>query len=248
MQMLFDGYCPESLLKGIKAEMRLNEDDFWESEATGLQVSVFPPFAAVLPWRGASKFRTSSPLASQTVSGLMLVETQIDEGREFLPDEQRSLGDDWDLEAYILRVYPNKAEFEAAKIKLDDPLFVGQSQRLEDIPKPAMAELVSLFESIKPVSEGQSIMGQEAFRALHKRLYGLNIVFNFDWMDWKKGQRAAWNPETDYSNASLLELSMYLTVIFRSDRFNEGTIDECYRNGTLKKIFDRLKQLISITV
>lgn len=48
MEIYFDGYCPESLLKGEHVEMRLNADDFWESEATGLQMTVFPPFARIL--------------------------------------------------------------------------------------------------------------------------------------------------------------------------------------------------------
>lgn len=43
----FNGYCPESTLKGEQVEMRLNEMDFWESEKTGLQMTVFAPFATV---------------------------------------------------------------------------------------------------------------------------------------------------------------------------------------------------------
>lgn len=34
----FDGYCPESNLKGKKIEMKLNEMDFRESEKTGLKI------------------------------------------------------------------------------------------------------------------------------------------------------------------------------------------------------------------
>ena len=47
----FDGYCPESKLKGEQVEMRLNKMDFWESEKTGLQITTFPPYAAILQWR-----------------------------------------------------------------------------------------------------------------------------------------------------------------------------------------------------
>lgn len=49
IQLFFDGYCPESLMEGKRVEMRLNDDDFWESEATGLQMTIFPPYAAILP-------------------------------------------------------------------------------------------------------------------------------------------------------------------------------------------------------
>lgn len=66
MEIYFDGYFPESLLKGNQVEMRLNENDFWESEATGLQIAVFPVYATILQWRGKGKFRQSSDLASNS--------------------------------------------------------------------------------------------------------------------------------------------------------------------------------------
>ncbi|MHB1177260.1 MAG: hypothetical protein ACYCZO_02905 [Daejeonella sp.] len=39
----FDGYCPESRLKGRKVRMRLNSYDFFESEETGLQIAICYP-------------------------------------------------------------------------------------------------------------------------------------------------------------------------------------------------------------
>ena len=54
----FDGYCPESKLKGELAKIRLNDSDFWESEKTGLQLTIFPPYAAdtVNYWPAYCKF------------------------------------------------------------------------------------------------------------------------------------------------------------------------------------------------
>ena len=51
-QIYLNSYCPEGMLKGKKVEMKLNEDDFWESLETHLQMTVFPPFATILRWRG----------------------------------------------------------------------------------------------------------------------------------------------------------------------------------------------------
>lgn len=105
MGLFFDGYCPESVLKGKQVEMRLNEDDFWESEATGLQVAVFPPFATILRWRGKGKFRQSSDVALNTFTGLLITEAQLEDGQEILPDEGKIITNDFDLEWYLDSVY-----------------------------------------------------------------------------------------------------------------------------------------------
>lgn len=97
----FDGYCPESKLKGEVVEMRLNEMDFWESEKTGLQVTIFPPFAAILRHRGKGKFRKSSNVASEKNTGLLLTKTQQENSYEIFPDEKEVFDDSWDLAEFI---------------------------------------------------------------------------------------------------------------------------------------------------
>jgi hypothetical protein len=51
---LFDGYCPECSLEGEKVRMRLNANDFFESEKTGLQIAISYPrvHAEILKFRG----------------------------------------------------------------------------------------------------------------------------------------------------------------------------------------------------
>jgi hypothetical protein len=78
------------------------------------------------------------------------------------------------------------------------------------------------------------------FQKLHHGLYTHKIVFSFNWMKWHVGGKNLNNQSFDYSNCSLLEISMYLTTIFRGDRFNSGLINEFYKNGTLTKIFNAL--------
>jgi hypothetical protein len=55
--------------------------------------------------------------------------------------------------------------------------------------------------------------------------------------------KALHNPNADFSVCSLLQLSMYLTLIFRSDRFSDGTIQQCLGNGVPDKIMTKLEQL-----
>lgn len=115
IEIYFDGYCPESLLKGKQVEMKLNEDDFWESEETGLQITVFPPYANILRWRGKGKFRQSSDIASDVLTGLVMTEPQKDEGKEIFPDEKKVIKSVFDLQSHLDEIYKSKEEFEAAK-------------------------------------------------------------------------------------------------------------------------------------
>ena len=102
IEIYFDGYCPESLLKGTQVEMKLNKDDFWESLETGLQMTVFPPYAAILRWRGKGKFRESSnEIASDELVGLVLTEAKTEEGKEIFPDQEKIIHNKVELEQYL---------------------------------------------------------------------------------------------------------------------------------------------------
>lgn len=241
MELYFDGYCPESLLKGKQVEMRLNEDDFWESEATGLQVAVFPPFATILRWRGRGKLRQSPVVASNSFSGLLITETQLEDGKEILPDEGKIITNDFDLEWYLDTIYASKEEFDAAKFNPHDPVFEKQRQYIRSISKEEIQTLVQLFDSLKEEANQDEFYNKESFEQLHKKLYDLKLIFDFRWMAWHEGWKNINHSNFDFSNCSLLDISMYLTAIFREDGFSEGTIKKYFKNGTLDKIFNRLQ-------
>lgn len=241
MEIYFDGYCPESLLKGRQVEMRLNEDDFWESEATGLQMTVFPPFATILRWRGKGKFRQSSEVASNSLVGLVMTAAQTEEGKEIFPNEERIIHNQFDLERYLDEIYDSKEQFEAAKFDPDHKVFSEQTHYLNTIPKKEFQKLVELSDALKERAYDGNIMDSKPFQQLHKMLYDLKLIFNFKWMDWQKGRKNINYDSFDFSDCSLLELSMYLTVIFRAERFCDGTIEANFDSGTLYKIFDALR-------
>lgn len=56
---IWNGYCPESWAKGTVVRMRLNDLDFYESEATGLQIALSYPGvqATIITWRGTGKYK-----------------------------------------------------------------------------------------------------------------------------------------------------------------------------------------------
>lgn len=69
----WNGYCPESLLIGKKVRMRLNQNDFFESEETGLQICVIPGVQAIiLNFRGKGKFRTTITYGDEVEGGEIL--------------------------------------------------------------------------------------------------------------------------------------------------------------------------------
>lgn|SRR5690348_1071305 len=241
MELYFDGYCPESLLKGKQVEMRLNEDDFWESEATGLQMTVFPPFATILRWRGKGKFRQSSDVASNSLVGLVMTEAQKDDGKETFPDKKNIIKNNFDLEWYLDEVYKSKEEFDAAKFNPNDPVFNEQESYLNTIPKHEFQKLVRFFDDVKKQGYGDKFMSSDIFNELHKMLYDMKLIFDFKWMAWHEGWKNINDKNYDFSSCSLLDTSMYLTAIFRADRFSDGTLEQNFRNGTLDKIFNTLR-------
>lgn len=100
-QMFFDGHCPESYLDGKVVEMKLNNDDFWESLETGLQIAISQPFATILNWRGNGDLRRSSKNCSNIHSGLVYCEPLLDEDHNFLPNVTKPLLTQRSLDGYI---------------------------------------------------------------------------------------------------------------------------------------------------
>jgi len=234
-QIYFDGYCPESMLKGEKVEMRLNEMDFWESEKTGLQMTIFPPFAAILQWRGDGKFRKSKDVASAKHHGLLLTKAQVKDGSEIYPDEKELFNNTFELEEYIYFVDKSYEEYKENKFNPNDPIFEKQEALLKSITKDQYAELVSLYKEIKKSDGTQS----KAFQTFHEKLYELKIIFDFKWMKWYEGLAILTDVNTDYSKLSLLQISMLLTAIFRSDRFDDVSIKQNLDNGIIKKLIEQ---------
>ena len=79
----WNGYCPESGLKGKQVRMRVNANDFYESEATGLQMAVLPGLQAIIMnFRGEGKFR-STPGYGDEISNDELLSPQTSDKPPF---------------------------------------------------------------------------------------------------------------------------------------------------------------------
>jgi len=72
----------------------------------------------------------------------------------------------------------------------------------------------------------------------------IGIIPIFDWTSWSEGKEIINDRETDYSKLDTVTLCKLLTVIIRADRFNDGFLVSCFKNGIILKILNGLKQNI----
>ena len=76
---MWNGYCPESYLKGKQVRMRLNHWDFFESEKTRLQMCVYGIQAVILNFRGEGKFRSTINYGDEIENSQMLSPQNTDQ-------------------------------------------------------------------------------------------------------------------------------------------------------------------------
>jgi hypothetical protein len=73
-EQLWNGYCPECMLAGKRARMKLNMNDFYECEKSGLQLAITVPGsrAVILNARGHKKFSPAAIYAESIDNGELL--------------------------------------------------------------------------------------------------------------------------------------------------------------------------------
>jgi len=101
--LLWNGYCPESMLKGKTVRMKLNKWDFFESEETRLQICVRPGIQAIiLNFRGEGKFRSTPTFADEIENGELLSPQNTD--RQPFNNPTVVFQDSEEIESYITSI------------------------------------------------------------------------------------------------------------------------------------------------
>jgi hypothetical protein len=236
--LYFDGYCPECNLKGKQQALRLNSNDFWECVTCHLQLTSFAPYAVILRWRGEGVFRQTEDFARKHYDKLILTGTSQEPGNNIFPDPRQVFYDRMDLAEYLESVYESEEAYHNDQFDTADPVLQRQEGYLETIATEEWVDLVELYKEVQ--REG---LQSDSFHAFHQKLYEQKIIFAFKWQKWTEGMKALQDSNVDLSNSSLLQLSMYLTLIFRADRFNNGITQQCLRNGVLDKLIKRLEEI-----
>jgi len=102
---MWNGYCPESFLKGKKVRMRLNQSDFYESEETGLQICVLSGVQAIIMnFRGKGKFRSTPNYADEIENGETL--SPQNTNRPPFNDPTIAFSSSSEIEKYINMIEP----------------------------------------------------------------------------------------------------------------------------------------------
>jgi hypothetical protein len=115
----------------------------------------------------------------------------------------------------------------------DQEIFAAQEDHLSGLPLELFEQVRLLFDLIKDEKEP---VQSEIFKRFESFLYEVKLIFNFRWKEWEEGNRIIHDANADLSCCSLLDLSMYLTLIFRLEHQQPGTISTAYNNGVLRKI------------
>jgi len=76
-------------------------------------------------------------------------------------------------------------------------------------------------------------------------VYNLNIVINFDWMNWTEGKELFESRDFNLENSDIVELCKFITVFTRNDRFCEGFLNSEIRNGKVLKVLKRMNEIIN---
>jgi hypothetical protein len=74
-------------------------------------------------------------------------------------------------------------------------------------------------------------------------LFKLNILPVYDWTTWNEG-RSLLNDDTDFKTLDVILLCKLLTIVYRLDRFSDGTIVHYFTSGVILKILQALKHNI----
>jgi hypothetical protein len=238
---LFDGYCPECRGSGRQMPLQHNNDGLLECPACRLQLVLAPPLAGILRWRGQGRLLTEGKDDAPLPASLPLAACGREEGTETQPDATDILSDHLSLEWYLHQVCNSYADFEAHQFHAKDPVFDQQRKRLAAIT-PDQWQLI--FESFRQFSQCGirfNIRKAPGFRVFEQYLRQYGVLFDFRWQAWHAGWNQIRNIRFPYSRSSLLDLSMYLSAIFLSEPYDEGTVEFYFNNKTLERIMQAME-------
>jgi len=75
-------------------------------------------------------------------------------------------------------------------------------------------------------------------------VYEKQIIFSFDWMEWKEGEAILNNKNTNFMELDLYTLNKLIIAIVRNDKFSDGYLIRMFDEGVILKILYSIKSII----
>lgn len=120
-----------------------------------------------------------------------------------------------------------------------------KNTHLDRLQGYTLADWQPLFRLI-PLIEKLDLVGEDnLISQFLKTVYSNpDIILVFDWVKWEEGKAVLNNEHPDFSQYDLITLCMFITAIVRADRFNEGYLNYCFRNGIMLNLLKALESRV----
>ncbi|MCX6350594.1 MAG: DUF6508 domain-containing protein [Bacteroidetes bacterium] len=119
------------------------------------------------------------------------------------------------------------------------------------IPEIENTKIFGKISKVEKDKDGVQVMpymiSSEVVDKFYNVVYELEILPNFDWMNWKEAKPIIDDESFDYNELETITLCKLLTFIIRADRFSEGVLVSCFTNGSILKIILSLRDKINGT-
>jgi len=73
---------------------------------------------------------------------------------------------------------------------------------------------------------------------------GLDLVINWNWVEWEEGDDILCDTEQNFSKLKIITLCKLLIMIVKADEFDEGFLVNNFEDGTVLKILKALKRKV----
>ena len=118
--------------------------------------------------------------------------------------------------------------------------------QINNITDQQWSQLFDLIPSISKADnfghwEGYYFSETQLVKTFRKWVYDFPLIVKFDWTNWTEGKTALQNKIFDFNTQNLPFLCKMITLIIRQDRFSEGYLVKNFKNGTIEKILNAIK-------
>lgn len=138
--------------------------------------------------------------------------------------------------------------------------FIEQISGISDTQWDALFAFIPVFESTKvyggwtkPEQIGEGVFQipkcnytQEVHRFI-ETVYAIDLILSFGRMEWRDGIKTLNTRDKDFDDLDTIALCKLMTIVVRNDRFTEGYMLRCFKNGIVLKLLKSLERKVLLS-